>query len=68
MNTKPWYRSKTVWVTLGGGLLYVLAQPELAAALPASWQPAIVGATFVLNLVLRASGGPPLALRAEPRR
>ncbi len=52
-NTTPWYKSRTVWVSLATMLIGALAIPEVRQIIPPSWAPYLLALSGVVGLGLR---------------
>jgi hypothetical protein len=60
METKAFYKSKTVWLNAATIVSLALALPDVTAIVPASATPYIGALNAVINLILRVNTGVPL--------
>ena len=54
-ENKVWYRSKTVWVNIGGTLVTILTSADVMPLIPPKWAPGVVALVAVINIALRSS-------------
>lgn len=65
MDTKPWYKSKTMWLNIAAVVAAAPFIPEVAAIIPDSWVRPVAAAVALINLALRFNGAQsvPLTMR-----
>lgn len=52
-NSKPWYKSKTVWINILTMIVALLTVPEIGSVVPESAMPYILLITAYANIFLR---------------
>jgi len=62
MWSKPFYKSKTFWFNVVAFIVAILANFGYTGEVPADWQPFILPAVIVANLILRFVTKQPIGL------
>lgn len=65
---KPWWESKTIWLNIAVGVVAVVdsSTDVLQSVLPPDVMGSVLAVTAVVNVVLRAVTGQPVAVRRKP--